>query len=59
MRLALAALLIITCSLPLAAATAKDLVGVILMQRNTGGPAADLADEVNIFMAMAAAAVDR
>jgi CubicO group peptidase (beta-lactamase class C family) len=38
---------------------AKDLVGVILMQRNTGGPAADLADEVNIFMAMAAAAVER
>jgi len=37
---------------------AKDLVGIILMQRNTGGPAADLADEVNIFMAMAAAAVD-
>jgi CubicO group peptidase (beta-lactamase class C family) len=38
---------------------AKDLVGIILMQRNTGGPAADLADEVNIFMAMAAAAVER
>jgi len=37
---------------------AKDLLGVILMQRNTGGPAADLADEVNIFMAMAAAAVE-
>lgn len=37
---------------------AKDLVGVILMQRNTGGPAADLADEVNVFMAMAAAAID-
>lgn len=37
---------------------AKDLVGIILMQRNTGGPAADLADEVNIFMAMAAAAVE-
>jgi CubicO group peptidase (beta-lactamase class C family) len=37
---------------------AKDLVGVILMQRNTGGPAADLADEVNIFLAMAAAAVE-
>jgi len=28
------------------------------MQRNTGGPAADLADEVNIFMAMAAAAIE-
>jgi len=37
---------------------AKDLVGIILMQRNTGGAAADLADEVNIFMAMAAAAID-
>jgi CubicO group peptidase (beta-lactamase class C family) len=37
---------------------AKDMVGTILMQRNTGGPAADLADEVNIFMAMAAAAID-
>jgi CubicO group peptidase (beta-lactamase class C family) len=37
---------------------AKDLVGVILMQRNTGGAAADLADEVNIFMVMAAAAID-
>jgi CubicO group peptidase (beta-lactamase class C family) len=36
----------------------KDLVGVILMQRNTGGASADLADEVNIFMAMAAAAID-
>jgi CubicO group peptidase (beta-lactamase class C family) len=38
---------------------AKDLVGIILMQRNTGGAAADLADEVNIFMAMAAAAIDK
>lgn len=37
---------------------AKDLTGVILMQRNTGGAAADLADEVNIFMAMAAAAIE-
>jgi CubicO group peptidase (beta-lactamase class C family) len=37
---------------------AKDLVGVILMQRNTGGASADLADEVNIFMAMAAAAIN-
>jgi CubicO group peptidase (beta-lactamase class C family) len=37
---------------------AKDLIGTILMQRNTGGAAADLADEVNIFMAMAAAAID-
>ncbi len=37
---------------------AKDLVGIILMQRNTGGPAADLADEVNVFMAMAAAAIE-
>ena len=37
---------------------AKDLVGVILMQRNNGGAAADLADEVNVFMAMAAAAIE-
>jgi CubicO group peptidase (beta-lactamase class C family) len=37
---------------------AKDLAGVILMQRNTGGAAADLADEVNVFMAMAAAAIE-
>jgi CubicO group peptidase (beta-lactamase class C family) len=37
---------------------AKDLVGIILMQRNTGGASADLADEVNIFMAMAAAAIE-
>jgi CubicO group peptidase (beta-lactamase class C family) len=38
---------------------AKDLVGVILMQRNTGGYQADMADEVNVFMAMAAAAIAR
>jgi CubicO group peptidase (beta-lactamase class C family) len=38
---------------------AKDLLGVILMQRNTGGYQADLADEVNVFMAMAAAAIDQ
>jgi CubicO group peptidase (beta-lactamase class C family) len=38
---------------------AKDLVGVILQQRNSGGNAADLADEVNVFMAMAAAAIER
>jgi CubicO group peptidase (beta-lactamase class C family) len=38
---------------------AKDLLGVILMQRNTGGYQADLADEVNVFMAMAAAAIDK
>jgi CubicO group peptidase (beta-lactamase class C family) len=37
---------------------AKDMVGVILMQRNNGGAAADLADEVNVFMAMAAAAIE-
>jgi CubicO group peptidase (beta-lactamase class C family) len=37
---------------------AKDLAGVILMQRNTGGAGADLADEVNVFMAMAAAAIE-
>ncbi len=36
----------------------KDLLGVILMQRNTGGYQADMADEVNVFMAMAAAAID-
>lgn len=36
---------------------AKDLLGVILMQRNTGGYQADMADEVNVFMAMAAAAI--
>jgi CubicO group peptidase (beta-lactamase class C family) len=38
---------------------AKDMLGVILMQRNTGGYQADLADEVNVFMAMAAAAIER
>jgi CubicO group peptidase (beta-lactamase class C family) len=38
---------------------AKDLVGIILMQRNTGGASADLAEEVDIFMAMTAVAVDR
>ena len=38
---------------------AKDLLGVILMQRNNGGYQADLADEVNVFMAMAAAAIAR
>jgi hypothetical protein len=36
----------------------KDLVGIILMQRKIDGPAAHLADEVNIFMAMAAAAAE-
>jgi len=36
---------------------AKDLLGVILMQRNIGGYQADLADEVSVFMAMAAAAI--
>jgi CubicO group peptidase (beta-lactamase class C family) len=36
---------------------ARDLLGVILMQRNTGGYQADMADEVNVFMAMAAAAI--
>lgn len=36
---------------------AKDLVGIILMQRtNCGG---DVADEINSFMAMTAAAIDR
>ncbi|MEO8592615.1 MAG: serine hydrolase domain-containing protein [Candidatus Solibacter sp.] len=38
---------------------AKDLLGVILMQRNTGGYQADVADEVNVFMAMAAAAIEK
>jgi CubicO group peptidase (beta-lactamase class C family) len=38
---------------------AKDLLGVILMQRNTGGYQADMADEVNVFMAMAAAAIEK
>ena len=38
---------------------AKDLIGIILMQRNTGGYQADMADEVNVFMAMAAAAIDK
>ena len=32
---------------------AKDLLGVILMQRNTGGDQADMDDEVNVFMAVA------
>ena len=37
----------------------KDLQGVILMQRTNGGTASDTADETNVFMAMAAAAIDR
>jgi CubicO group peptidase (beta-lactamase class C family) len=37
--------------------TAKDLVGIILMQRTNGG--GDTADEINSFMAMAAAAIER
>ena len=36
---------------------AKDLVGIILMQRTNGG--GDVADEINSFMAMAAAAIER
>jgi CubicO group peptidase (beta-lactamase class C family) len=36
----------------------KDLVGVILMQRTNGGSASDVADEINSFMAMAAAAIE-
>jgi CubicO group peptidase (beta-lactamase class C family) len=36
---------------------AKDLVGIIFMQRTNGG--GDVADEINSFMAMAAAAIDR
>jgi CubicO group peptidase (beta-lactamase class C family) len=35
---------------------AKDLVGIILMQRTNGG--GDVADEINSFMAMAAAAIE-
>jgi CubicO group peptidase (beta-lactamase class C family) len=36
---------------------AKDLVGIIFMQRTNGG--GDVADEINSFMAMSAAAIDR
>jgi len=36
---------------------AKDLVGIIFMQRTNGG--GDVADEINSFMAMAAASIDR
>ncbi len=36
---------------------AKDLVGVILLQRTNGG--GDLADEINVFLAMAAAAIEK
>ncbi len=36
---------------------AKDLVGIILMQRTNGG--GDVADEINSFMAMAAAAIEQ
>jgi CubicO group peptidase (beta-lactamase class C family) len=35
----------------------KDLVGVILMQRTNGG--GDVSDEINSFMAMSAAAIER
>lgn len=35
----------------------KDLVGIILMQRTNGG--GDVADEINVFMAMAAAAIEQ
>ncbi len=38
---------------------AKDLLGIILMQRTNGGVASDVADETNAFMAMAAAAIER
>ncbi|HEX3877557.1 MAG TPA: serine hydrolase domain-containing protein [Bryobacteraceae bacterium] len=38
---------------------AKDMLGIILMQRTNGGAASDTADETNAFMAMAAAAIDR
>jgi CubicO group peptidase (beta-lactamase class C family) len=36
---------------------AKDLVGIIFMQRTNGG--GDVADEINSFMAMSAAAIER
>ena len=36
---------------------AKDLVGIIFMQRTNGG--GDVADEINAFMAMSAAAIER
>ena len=36
---------------------AKDLIGIILLQRTNGG--GDVADEINTFMAMAAAAIDK
>jgi CubicO group peptidase (beta-lactamase class C family) len=36
---------------------AKDLVGIIFMQRTNGG--GDIADEINSFMAMAGAAIER
>jgi len=36
---------------------AKDLVGIIFMQRTNGG--GDVADEINSFLAMSAAAIDR
>jgi CubicO group peptidase (beta-lactamase class C family) len=35
----------------------KDLVGILLMQRNNGG--GDVADEINSFLVMAAAAIER
>lgn len=36
---------------------AKDMIGVILLQRTNGG--GDLADEINVFLAMAAAAIEK
>jgi hypothetical protein len=35
---------------------AKDMVGVVLLQRTNGG--GDVADEINAFLAMAAAAIE-
>jgi CubicO group peptidase (beta-lactamase class C family) len=35
---------------------AKDMVGIILLQRTNGG--GDVADEINVFLAMAAAAIE-
>ncbi|HVW84601.1 MAG TPA: serine hydrolase domain-containing protein, partial [Bryobacteraceae bacterium] len=36
---------------------AKDLIGIILLQRTNGG--GDVADEINVFAAMAAAAIEK
>jgi len=36
---------------------AKDMIGVVLLKRTNGG--GDVAEEINSFMAMAAAAIER